>query len=574
MSGRHYDPSAPSSLAATTGELAALLEESGATFLEAFDRQAAERPEAPALSYPKTGERLSYGELAERSDRVAGNLQRLGVGVEDVVSVLATDPFQCTIWMIGVWKAGGIYAPINFQYTGQLLSYSLTDARPTLLICQDELLPRLEEIWPDLKDTPAVLVAGEQRAGDVGTQDAALLLDEAERPRLTIGFRTAGSLIYTSGTTGPSKGVVHPHRWINQYTWAMRRRLTPEDVVYNDLPMYHVGGAYANVAAALWQGASVVHWDRFSPAEFWERIREGACTTAIILDVMIPWLLSAEPRDDDRRNPLNKAHMQPLPLRHREFAQRFGIDSVTCGFGQTEAGAPAMMTIEECAPGEGTPEELYRGKTQKQLREDAERAGLLVTSGEQVTRKAAMGRATPFVEVAVLDDDDEPCEPGIPGHWAVRPRLPYLLFTEYLGKPDKTVEANRNYWFHTGDSAVQGDDGNYYFLDRLGDRIRVRGENVSSVHVEELLGGHPDVDVAAVVAVPSPRSDEDEIVAFVQARPGAGLEEEALRAYAEATMPKFMRPWQYRFIDELPKTPTNKIEKHKLRAAAREGLEG
>lgn len=551
-------------------ELTALLQADGATIIEALDGHVTTRPDALAVTYGPTGQQLTYAELSERSDRVAGNLRALGVQPGDVVSVLATDPFASTIWMLGIWKAQAIYGPINFQYTGQLLSYSLDDATPVLLICQDTLVQRVAEVWASVTVRPQVLIAGS--APDdlpMPAQDAAVLDDPAPRPSdVEIAFHTPCSLIYTSGTTGPSKGVVHPHRWIGQYTWAMRRRLTPEDVVYNDLPMYHVGGAYANVVTALWAGGGVVLWDRFSPTEFWSRIKAGSCTSAIILDVMIPWLLANPESPDDRHNTLNKAHMQPLPVRHREFAQRFGIDSVTAGFGQTESGCPAAMVLEECAPGQGTPDELFRGKTQAQLRSDAEAVGLCVLPAEQATRKAAMGLPVPFFECAVLDEHDQPVAPGVAGHWAVRPKLPYLLYDEYLGKPDKTLEANRNLWFHTGDSAVQDDDGYFYFLDRLGDRIRVRGENISSVHVEEILSGHPQVEVAAVVAVPSPRSDEDEIVAFIQADPDALPTEQSLREYAEANMPKFMRPWQYRFVAELPKTPTNKIEKHKLRAAA------
>lgn len=562
----------PQTAAQAAAELTALLEADGATFLDGFDRHVAERPDALAVTYGPTGEQLTYGELAQRSDRIAGNLRTLGVEPGDVVSVLATDPFASTAWMIGIWKAAAIYGPINYQYSGQLLSYSLNDARPTLLLCQDSLIERVAEVWESVEAKPQLLISGTQPDGlPMAASDADVLHENAARPTDTeIAFNTPCSLIYTSGTTGPSKGVVHSHRWLGQYTWGMRRRLTVDDVVYNDLPMYHVGGAYANVMMALWAGAGVALWDRFSPTEFWRRIEAGSCTSAIILDVMIPWLLANPASEDDRRNTLNKAHMQPLPVRHREFAQRFGIDSVTAGFGQTEGGAPAAMTLEECAPGEGTPDDLYRGKTQAELRADAEVAGLCVLSAEQVTRKAAMGLPVPFFECAILDEHDQPCPPGVAGHWALRPKLPYLLYNEYLGKPEKTLEANRNLWFHTGDSAVQDEEGYYYFLDRLGDRIRVRGENVSSVHVEEILSGHPQVEVAAVVAVPSPRSDEDEIVAFIQASPATRPNEDSVREYAEQNLPKFMRPWQYHFVEDLPKTPTNKIEKHKLRKAALE----
>lgn len=555
-------------------ELEALLENGGVHAIEALDRNARELADKVAVTYGETGERLTFGELGERTDALAGNLHRLGVQPGDVVNVLSTNPLLACVAMIGVWKAGAIFAPVNFQYTGQLLTYTLNDAGATLVIVDEGLVGTIADVWTNVTRQPRVVLQGERSDLPFETTPYDDLFAPADRPEVSIEFDTPCSLIYTSGTTGPSKGVLHPHRWITQYTWGLRRRLTTDDVLYNDLPMYHVGGAYANLLAGLWPGAEVQLWDRFSPNEFWKRIESGSCTMAILLDVMIPWLSQAPETDRDRYNTLNKAHMQPLPVSHHAFAKRFGIDSVTAGFGQTESGSPASMLIEECAPGEGTPDELYRGKTQAQLRADMEEIGGLVLPGDQVTRKAMIGIAAPWFEVTVLDDQDRPCPPGQAGHLAVRPKLPGTLFREYVGKPDKTVEAWGNLWFHTGDSVVQDDNGYYYFLDRLGDRIRVRGENVSSVHVEELVGSHPGVDVCAAVGIPSARSDEDEIVAFVQASAGSGVTEDELRAHAEQVMPKFMRPYHYRFVEELPKTPTNKIEKHKLRAMMTDPPEG
>lgn len=551
--------------------LVALLERDGAHFLDAFDRWVSQQPDQSALSYGDTGMRLSFGDLGRLTDYIAGNLLARGVKQGDVISILTTDPLKSALAMIGIWKAAAIYAPVNFQYSGQLLRYTLNDSRPMILIVDAVLLPRVEAVASDLPDLAQIIVIETHpTSGPVPRDRWQSLLEPASRPEIDIRPSTLCSLIYTSGTTGPSKGVLHSHRWINQYTWLLRGRLAGEDVVYNDLPMYHVGGAYAAVAAGLWKGAEVWLWDRFSPDQFWPRIAQGSCTATILLDVMIPWLMGATRTDADRHNTLNKAHMQPLPVRHREFAQRFGIDSVSAGFGQTESGAPASIFIEECVEGGGTPAELYRGKGVADLRILAADVGIPVLDGLAVTRKAAMGSAMPFFDVAVLDDDDEPCGPDVAGQWAIRPKLPNLLYSGYLGKPDKTVEANRNFWFHTGDSAVLGDDGLYYFLDRLGDRIRVRGENVSSVHVEEIIGSHPGVQMCAVVAVASDRSDEDEIVAFVERVEGYKIDEADLRSHAEAELPKFMRPWAYRFIDEIPRTPTNKIEKHKLRAQVAE----
>lgn len=125
----------------------------------------------------------------------------------------------------------------------------------------------------------------------------------------------------------------------------------------------------------------------------------------------------------------------------------------------------------------------------------------------------------------------------------------------------------RNLWFHTGDAAFVGDDGLFYYSDRLGDRIRVRGENLSSYQVEDLLGRHPGVGMCAVVGVRSEEGNEDDIAAFVVAATPNSISEDAIRAFAAETMPKYMRPRHIRIVEDLPRTPTNKIEKYKLRAS-------
>ena len=545
-----------------------LLEEDGATVIEALDRHAESFDARVAIVYGETGEQRTFGDLARRTDSIAGNLAAFGVHSGDSVGVLTTNPLLSTEVMFAAWKCGAIYAPVNYMYAGSMLAYTLNDSAPATLVVDAGLVGAVADVWDRLAHHPSVVLFGDADGHVLPFQvtEFESLLSFSPRPTVDIETDTPCSLIYTSGTTGPSKGVLQPHRWLTQYTWPYRRRFTGQDVLYNDLPMYHVGGAYTNVAAAVWVGAQVVLWDRFSPNDFWIRIREHACTAAVLIDVMIPWLMAQPRSDQDRVNSLNKVHMQPLPLRHHEFAERFGIDVVTAGFGQTESGTTIHMVLEECEDGEGTPDELYRGKTRQQLREESAAAGVAVVEGRSVTRKAATGRPLPFFHVAVLDEHDNPCPLGTPGHLGIRGKLPNLLFREYIGKPDKTVEATRNLWFHTGDLVVQDTDGLFYFLDRLGDRIRVRGENVSSVHVEEILQSYPGIEVCAVVGVPSERSDEDDIVAFVQPAEGATLTVRELEGYAEATMPRFMRPLVYRITAELPRTPTNKLEKHKLRA--------
>jgi len=558
-------------------DLTAVLRGDGEMVTERLDHWASVSGDRVFFYYGEDDVALTFAEFARRTDNIAGNLARIGIGKGDRVSVLTRNPLVNALLMFGIWKAGGVYAPVNFAYTGRLLTYQFNDTKPVLVVTDSHLLPAVNEVAGTIEQMPALLVyAAPEGAHDYlpdpvepdpafACHEWADLERDCPAPDITLTFDDPANLIYTSGTTGPAKGVLQPHRWMATYTIYLRVVTTPDDVIYNDLPMYHVGGAVANVCRAAWVGCEVAVWDRFSPTDFWDRIAQRKVTTAILLDVMIPWLVKAEPHEDDRQNTLNKIHMQPLCLQHNDFARRFGIDFVTAGFGQTESGMAFWTVIEETKQGEGTPDALYRGLDHAQLLDVAKRYDMVVTQGSEETRKGLMGLPSPFVEVAVRNELDEECPPEVAGHLTLRPRLPGMLLHSYLGKPEATVAAFRNLWFHTGDAVLKGDDGMYYFVDRLGDRIRVRGENLSSFQVEDMINQHPQVQMSAAFGFPSLEGDEDDVAVFVVPLDGESVEEADIHEFAAQTMPKYMRPAHVRIVDDLPRTPTNKVEKYKLR---------
>lgn len=559
-------------------DLAALLNEDGVLVVAALDGWARRAGDRPFLTYGEDELVLSYAEFGRLTDNVAGNLARLGVRKGERVSVFLRNPLVTSVWMFALWKIGAVFCPVNYSYAQRLLAYQLTDTAPVLLVTERVLVPALNDVHSTLGQPPGVVVydappaahdhlpeAERQPVTGYRTVPYEDFLRDAKRPDVDVQYDDVANVVYTSGTTGPSKGVVQRHRWMNQYTWFMRRTTTRDDVVYNDLPMYHVGGAVANVARAAWVGAQVTLWDRFSASDFWRRIAASGATSAVLLDVMIPWLMNAPATDQDCRNTLNKVIMQPLPLNHQAVARRFGIDFVTPGFGQTESGAPLVSLLVETDEGEGTPGDLFRGLTHQQMRDRAAGSGVVVLDGAEVTRKGFMGRPSPFVDATVLNDRDEPCGPEEVGELAFRPRLPALLVQEYLGKAGPTIHAFRNLWFHTGDTAVVDADGTFFFMDRVGDRIRRRGENISSYHVEDLMNQHADVALSAAFPVPARQGGEDELVVFVQPEPGRSVDLDRLHAFLEQTFPTFMRPDHVRIIDRMPRTPTNKIEKYRLK---------
>lgn len=552
-------------------ELLATFAERGECVLEQLDRWVRERPQARCFYYGEEDRVLNYAEFGAQTDAVAGFLAAQGLAPGAPVGVLTRNPLTSTLVMIGAWKSGLVYAPVNFGFTGRLLSYQLNDTGATMLVVDATGLQAVLEVWNDLKVKPVLVLCPQRDVQPVAVPSGVQVLAWQDacsghaRPEVVLTPESPCQIVYTSGTTGPSKGVLLPRRWIAQYTYVGRLIVTQEDVIYNDLPLYHVGGATFNVVRALWVGCEVACWERFSPTQFWDRIRKVNASVAILLDAMIPWLMNAPASANDRLNSLNKAYMQPLPLNHHEVARRFGIDSVSCGFGQTESGSSMAAVIEELAPGEGTPPELYRGLDLAMRTELLRQYGIAQVSPTQADAKGFMGRPNPFFDVAVVDAAEEFCADGEVGQMVLRPKVNNTIFLEYIGKPEATAKALRNAWFHTGDAVMRRADGSFVFVDRLGDRIRVRGENLSSFHIEDLFNQHPAVAICAAFAVPASEGDEDDIVVYLVLKEGAQETLERVHAWAQTSMPKFMRPRHVCFIDDLPRTATNKIEKYKLR---------
>ena len=564
----------------------------GDMVLDQLDRCAQRLGDKTYLHYGEDRLSLSFAQVKAETDRMAAGLAGLGLQPGQPVSVLTRNSLVSALAMFAIWRAGGVFAPVNFNFRGPLLSYQLNDTAPFALVTDTSFAPVLGEVAGELNLQR--LIVHEPRPGDHDHQAdsiperfpssmelhnfAALRRHAGSVPRIERTPMDVANIVYTSGTTGPSKGVVQPFRWMNHYSASLREGTTEEDVLYCDLPLYHVGGAFALLTRALWKGNTVGLWNRFSSHHFWDRIAECGASCCILLDVMIPWLMKAPPRPSDRANTLNKVHMQPLPVNHNEVARRFGLDFVSCGFGQTESGSGFACVIDELGDQQGTPAPLWKGLSKAEYRQHCENFGRLVVRGDQTLPKGFMGRPNPVLEVGIVDEQDNQLPPGTVGQLVFRPRFPGLILKEYFRKPEATARVLANCWFHTGDACVEVADapGTYAFVDRMGGFFRVRGENVSSFEVEALMARHSKVRGVAAVPIPAQVGDEDDIALFVelieaQSQSEEEFEEE-LRAHAQSIMPRHMHPRYIRFVEALPVTATNKIEKYKLKRALLEEL--
>lgn len=552
----------------------------GDNVVEKLHEWAEKKGDKPFFYYGEEDRRLTYKEFNRLTNSIGHNLRSMGVGKGDRVSLFLYNPMITALAMFGIWKIGAIFSPINFNYKGRLLSYQINDTGPKLLITEQSMAPFLNDIKSDIPNLNTIIRKPESGEHDYTPEIAGIELDkkfnqssfedllkgETSNPGIHIEYWDTANIIYTSGTTGPAKGVVQSHRWLSQYTFNSRRFTHPDDVVYNDLPLYHVGGAHSNLARVVWSGSGIAIWDKFSPTDFWRRIEVSGASNTTLLDVMIPWLMNAKETPKDRYNTLKWVHMQPLPQYHHKVAKRFGIDFVSGGYGQTEAGNGFVGLINELEEGEGTPKELYKGYSKEEMIDICCRWGYPVLSGKDEIKKGFMGKSV-ILEPAVLNERDEELGPGQYGQLAFRSKLPYSMLDGYFKKPEATLEVFKNLWFHTGDAVYKDEDEVYYFVDRMGGFIRTRGENISSYQIEDFINSHPRVDVCAAFPIPAQEGDEDDIVVYIVPKQGEALQEESLGTWIASEMPKFMWPKHIRFMDELPRTPTNKVEKYKLKEA-------
>ncbi|MGW7533288.1 AMP-binding protein [Amycolatopsis sp. NPDC054798] len=498
-----------------------------------LERRAAEEPDKVFALFDD-GPVWTRADLLREVRQTAAALEALGVRqFDNVVCWLPNGPDVVRFWF-AINYLGAVFVPINTAYRGGLLSHVLANADAEIIVADAELLPRLADVEQRGRVRLAVQVGGGDRLEVDGlsvrrAQELPNLDGEAAEPPVPIEPWHTQAILYTSGTTGPSKGVLtsYMQAW-SAFGPVSMPILTADDRFLINMPAFHAGGSTL-LYAMLLNGGSVAVVDRFSGEQFWRQIRQTGSTVVFLLGVMANFVNRRPPDPEDAGNPLTKVFVVPLLDDIAAFSQRFGVDVYTI-YNMTELSAP-------------------------------------IVSGPNPAQKGTCGKARPGVEIRLLDEADREVPDGEVGEIAVRTDAPWALSHGYFRMPEATAKAWRNGWFHTGDTARKDAEGNYYFADRLKDAIRRRGENISSMEVEAEIMAHPSVREAAVVPVPSEIS-EDEVMAVIATVPGTRLDPVELIRFLEPRMAYYMVPRYLRFVPELPKTPTAKVQKALLREAA------
>lgn len=465
--------------------------------------------------------------------RAGGWLVAQGVKRGDRVAILSTNRAEVLTLVLGCGWIGAVAVPLNAGAKGPQVKYYVENSGAELLVVEPSLIPNLGDtslaggslrrvfILPDGDAHIPAAVGGIPATAYDGQGEAVAAAD--------LGPGDTLAILYTSGTTGAPKGVMCPHAQF--YWWGAHTSrfldVRPGDVLTTSLPLFHTN-ALNTFFQALLNGAEQVVLPRFSASGFWQAMIDTRATQTYLLGAMIPILLAQPPSAAERGHRVRVALGPGVPEHlHQEMFARTGV-RLADGYGSTETNFIIGGTADERVPGR-------------------------------------IGRIAPGFNARVVDDADNELPDGTPGELIVRSDEPFSTATGYFGNAEKTVEAWRNLWFHTGDRVIRYGDGIFAFVDRLKDSIRRRGENISAHEVEQALLSHPDIAGAAAYAVPSPLA-EDEVMAALVARPGKRLDPAEVIAFAARLLPKYAVPRYIDLVDALPQTENGKVAKHVLKA--------
>ncbi len=484
-----------------------------------------------------SGETFTYRQLDELSNRLANGLAALGVKRHDrVCSLLDNSPLQVFL-LFAIARLGAVSVPLNTALRGEFLRHQIADAGACLIVSEAHYAERIVAVEDGIPATTSCVVRGEGGATG-GSRLAFHPLEELLGADATpVSVETAPSelavVLYTSGTTGPSKGCMISHNHLCNTGWLMATNadIHHDDIFWTPMPLFHMGAA-GFLVGCIQLGARAAIAPQFSLSQFWVDIERSGASVALVISVMLVLVAEAPDNEHSLRCHGQLRAVVGVPFSHAlidKWKTRFGVRHAgAMGFGMTEATPMTISHVTQPAP------------------------------------DGASGRRFDEFCVEVVDERDRVLPPGEVGQLVVRPVHPDTIFMGYWQRPQATLEAWRNLWFHTGDLGRFDAEGFFHFVDRAKDSLRRGGENISSHEMEMTFRAHPAVADVAAHAVPSEKS-EDEVMISVVRREGMALEAEELCLWSIERLPFFAVPRFIAFVPELPRNASGRVLKFELR---------
>ncbi|QLD86141.1 AMP-binding protein [Natronomonas halophila] len=473
----------------------------------------------------------TYEAFAERIAQTAHALESIGVSKGDRVSVFLPNCPTFLALFFATSKLGAVLAPANPEYTDRELSHSIDLSNPSILITEDELIETASVAAEESSVEEVLTIEKNDSNRSLSTliEDQPRSYDAPTYPDSNIALH-----MYTSGTTGPPKAVEITHF---NYThaaadFAKRMGLAPSDRLGTCLPLFHANSQVYSTLGACAVGASLVLFDQFSTSSWWEWMREHNVTEFNAMGSMLKMLDNVDPSTVNPDNPVEKVFSAGTPPELIEpFEERFGIRVVE-GYSLTE---DVLLILNPTEPSR--------------------------------RRVGSIGLPPAEKRVQIVDDDGNQVPRGEKGEIIMD--CPSTM-AGYHDQPEKTDETIRDGWLYTGDYGRMDEDGFLYFVDRKKDVVRRSGENISSYEVEGVIKAMAEVEEVAIIPSPDEFRGE-EVKALVKLEPGASLDPEDIIEAAEAELASFKVPRYVEFVDTFPYTPTEKIQKSKLREREQRG---
>lgn len=502
----------------------------------------------PFLQWTDAEPAISFADTNRRVNQIAHGFAALGVRKGDMVAILLPNCLEYILIWFALNKLGAVEVTIGDSFKGSFLSHPINLSGARLVVTSNGLAHRLAESERDTPELEHAILWNDPMEPTISppifsriatTAFDSLVSEREDDPDINVSPRDTAAVLFTSGTTGPSKAVLMPHAQIYFFAEELIQvvKLVEDDVYMTGFPLFHANAQLESVYPALIVGIRCVLYRKFSASDWVGRIRRSGTTVTNCLGATMSFIASQAASLSDNEHKLRCIFAAPAPDGLSDvFRQRFGVEAVVTGYGQTEISMPFLSPWNQAIPPGG--------------------CGILVDQ---------------WFEVALVEPGSGSVVegPGTGELW-VRHKVPGTISDGFLGMPEKTLEAWRDLWFHTGDAMRRDEHGWFYFVDRLKDTLRRRGENISSFEVEEVIRSHPVITECAVVASPADEDGgEDEVLVYVVLNEACSLSAAELIAFCEPRMPAFTVPRYIEFLDSLPKTPSEKIQKAELRKRGR-----
>lgn len=502
------------------------------TLSSLFSSRVAANPDKEFLVYGDMA--WTYAETALLVDKAVTWLVAEGVQAKDRIAVFSPNHPSTAVLFLALSKISAIMVPVNPDFGVNEARYVLANSGARGVICAPETCAIAKQAIEPFDDKPWI-VLNEGKDAEHDTFETLIQNLAPNVPNTLPSPDDTCVFIYSSGTTGAPKGAMHGQRGyvITAESFVVRLYLQPTDRILCVLPLFHINALFYSLGGTMAAGATLVLSRKFSASSFWQLVSQTRSTTVNLIGAAASILTKRDRSEFVPGHQLKKAFIAPLDQKLLTvFTEEFQVDTLIECYGMTEI--PGVLSNPFLGP----------------------------------RALGSMGKVSPHLvadlpqpELRIVDENFNDVRVGEQGQLLVK--TPTLM-QGYYADQERSDAAFHDGWFITGDIARQDSDGFYWFIARQKDVIRCRGENISGAELDRVISEHPNVLEVATIGVPAPLGEED-VMAVVVPKPGAQVSANDIADWVKGQLAPIKIPAYVCFTEAIPKTPTHRVEKYKLK---------